>query len=210
MPIFFQQALGPQLRMAVWSIEEEAPFFLDQGVPPGPATHPLKAVQHLAGRFLLRHLFPGFPLPLIRIADTRKPYLEGADYHFSVSHWGHYAGALVGRHHRVGLDLEGVGEKVHRIRAKFISPADEEVLQPAGLSGPHSATLVWSGKEALFKWYGHGGVDFRKDLRLQEVMQVEDGLSAVYEVALPQFKGTLEVRSRFEGALCLSWVITTG
>jgi hypothetical protein len=38
-------------------------------------THPLKRLQHLAGRFLLQFLCPGFPYELIRIADTAKPYL---------------------------------------------------------------------------------------------------------------------------------------
>lgn len=208
MPIFFQQTLGPELRMAVWSISEDAAFFLGKGIPPGPASHPVKAVQHLAGRYLLQHLFPDFPLSLIRIADTRKPFLEDEAFQFSLSHWGHYAGALVGRGQRLGLDLEGVGEKVHRIRGKFVSAGDEEVLQPLRLEGPQSATLVWSSKEALFKWYGHGGVDFRKDLRLLRVEGEAGHLCSFYRVELRQFSGELEVESRFAGPLCLSWVIT--
>lgn len=208
MPIFFQQPPGGGLQLAIWEITEEAPYFLDRGVPPGPATHPQKALQHLAGRYLLQHLVPRFPLPLIRIADSRKPFLEGAGFDFSVSHWGRFAGALIGEGLRVGLDLEGVGEKVDRIRGKFVSPDDEAVLRPLGLGGSASAALVWSGKEALFKWYGLGGVDFRRDLRLLAVGRQDGALTCSYEVGFKSYAGRLEVTSRFIGPLCVSWLAT--
>ena len=74
MPIFFQQDIDADTKLAVWKIEEEESFF---AVPlQREITHPHKRLQHLSGRYLLRFLFPEFPLDLIKIANTRKPYLE--------------------------------------------------------------------------------------------------------------------------------------
>src|SRR5688500_14753910 len=103
MPIFFQQDIDGDTKLAVWKIEEEESFF---NVPlHRDITHPHKRLQHLAGRYLLRHLFPAFPLDLIKIADTRKPYLDNEAYHFSISHCSDYAAAIVSRSKRVGVDI---------------------------------------------------------------------------------------------------------
>ena len=32
-------------------------------------------------------------------------------------------------------------------------------------------TLCWSGKEAVYKWYGLGGVDFKEHIRLRQFDQ---------------------------------------
>ena len=73
MPLFFQQDIDDTTRLAIWKIEEEEAFF---HVPlQREITHPHKRLQHLAGRYLLKYLFPDFPTELIRIADTRKPFL---------------------------------------------------------------------------------------------------------------------------------------
>src|SRR6476661_7771594 len=104
MPIFYQHEVDNDCRLAVWHITEDEAFF---DVPLQRAiTHPHKRLQHRAGRYLLRHLFPDFPLELILVADTRRPFLENEAYHFSVSHCGDYAAAIVSRNRRVGIDIE--------------------------------------------------------------------------------------------------------
>ena len=164
MPIFYQQDIDGDSRLAIWKIEEEEAFFL-QSVPLQRAiTHPHKRLQHLAGRYLLKHLFPQLPLHLIRVADTRKPFLPDEEFHFSVSHCNDYAAVLVSRKHRVGVDVELAAPKVERIRHKFTSEAEWAMLMGLGLEAMLAANLAWSCKEAGFKWYGNGGVDFREDM----------------------------------------------
>src|SRR6476619_5838013 len=116
MPLFFQQQVNLHTKLAIWKIEEAESFFdvpLQRSI-----TNPHKRLQHLAGRYLLRYLFPDFPLDLIRIADTRKPFLEDEAFHFSVSHCGNFAAAIVSTVRRVGIDVEIPSEKVQRIRPK--------------------------------------------------------------------------------------------
>lgn len=175
MPVFFQQQLDSHTRLGIWKIEEPDTFFQRNVPSHREVTHPHKRLQHLAGRFLLQYLFPGFPFEQVQIADTRKPYVPGEAYHFSISHCGDYAAALVSTENRVGVDVEIPVEQVQKVRKKFLAEEDEpaclqlrsalehQVTPDAGLV---ASTLAWSIKEAVFKWYGEGRVDFREDIRL--------------------------------------------
>ncbi|MDQ6844770.1 MAG: 4-phosphopantetheinyl transferase, partial [Bacteroidota bacterium] len=79
-------------------------------------THWHKRLQHLAGRYLLQELYPDFPYHLIEIADTKKPFLTGEKYHFSISHCGDYAAVIVSKEMRVGIDIELIRQKIELIK----------------------------------------------------------------------------------------------
>ncbi len=167
MPLFYQQDINLTTRLGVWKIEETESFFLDRVPLTREITHPHKRLQHLAGRYLLPFLFPDFPNAAIEIADTRKPFLPDEQYHFSISHCGSYAAAIVSSNSRVGIDIENITPRVERIKHKFLH-ADELAwvhIHPAALQIP-LLTLLWSAKEAMFKWWGRGDVDFSEVLRL--------------------------------------------
>jgi 4'-phosphopantetheinyl transferase EntD len=128
MPIFFQQDIDDDTRLGIWKIEEDEDFFLKSVVLQRNVSHPHKKLQHLAGRYLLKYLFPDFPLFLILIADTRKPYLENEAYHFSISHCGDFAAAIVSKTKRVGVDIEIPTEKIIRISHKFLNQQETIML----------------------------------------------------------------------------------
>src|SRR5262245_20179839 len=146
MPIFFQHQINDTTRLGIWKIEETEEFFKANVPQHRDVTHPHKRLQHLAGRFLLQYLFPDFPYELIQIAETRKPYLPGEQYHFSISHCGDYAAAIVSKNERVGVDIEIPVDKVLRVRHKFLS--DEEIRQ-FGEEDIDQLTICWSAKEAV-------------------------------------------------------------
>jgi phosphopantetheinyl transferase len=170
-PIFFQQQINENTRLGVWKIEETEDFFKGNVPQHRDVTHPHKRLQHLAGRFLLQFLFPGFPYELIQLADTRKPYLPGEQYHFSISHCGDYAAAIVSCEDRVGIDVEMPAGKIERIRDKFLSQHEKSIFDSTGdiNPDPRMLTMLWSAKEAVFKWYGEGGVDFREHIQLRPI-----------------------------------------
>lgn len=156
--------------MAVWHIAEPESFFLEQVPLQKQISHPHKRLQHLAGRLLLKELVPGFPVELIRIADTKKPYLENEPYHFSISHCGDYAAAIVSRHYRVGVDAERVNPKIDVLRKKFLSEAEMKLLhEQCPMDTVYGLTLCWSVKESVFKWWGRGSVDFKRGMVLQSI-----------------------------------------
>ena len=123
MPLFYQHNINETSKLAVWHITEPEEFFLRSVPLKRDVSHAQKRLQHLAGRYLLRELFPDFPLEEILIADTRKPYLADEKYHFSISHFGHYAAAIASRTSRVGVDIEKASPTIEKIRNKFLSAA---------------------------------------------------------------------------------------
>ncbi|WP_207493390.1 4'-phosphopantetheinyl transferase family protein [Aridibaculum aurantiacum] len=167
MPLFYQQNINEHTRLGIWRIEEPEEFFLEAVPLQAAITHPQKRLQHLAGRYMLAHLFPGFPYHEILIADTRKPYLPNEQYHFSISHCSSYAAAIVSTESRVGVDVELVTARVEKIKHKFLHP-DELRFVNAQLPSQQLQllSLLWSAKEAMFKWYSYGDVDFSEMLRV--------------------------------------------
>ncbi|MGI8598908.1 MAG: 4'-phosphopantetheinyl transferase family protein [Chitinophagaceae bacterium] len=212
MPVFFQQDIDHSTRLAIWKIEESPIFFSDVIGLQRAVSHPHKNLQHLSGRYLLKLLFPEFPLSLIQIADTRKPYLEDEKFHFSISHCGDYAAAIVSTTKRVGVDIEVSSQKVERISHKFIS-AEEEILCGGLLSADSlslikTVTLMWSCKEAVFKWYGYGGVDFKKHIQLKSVNALSQNSFNSKIIFKRNEDQHLDLHSVFFNDLCLSYVVT--
>ena len=128
MPIFFQHQINENTRLGIWKIEETEEFFKGNVPQHRDVTHPHKRLQHLAGRFLLQFLFPDFPYELIEIADTRKPFLTDEQYHFSISHCGDFAAAIVSKDRRVGIDIEIPVEKILKIADKFLSKEEHSIF----------------------------------------------------------------------------------
>lgn len=154
--------------MAVWKIEEDESFFLDKLSIPVPVSHPVKRLQHLAGRYLLSYLFPDFQVNKIVISNSLKPILPDHSYHFSISHCDNYAAAIVSKTMNVGIDVETVTERVLRIQHKFLN--DEELNSLLDLNKTelmNQLTVLWGAKEAMYKWWGKGDVDFREVLQTQ-------------------------------------------
>ena len=225
MPIFFQQDIDPYTKLAVWKIEETEEFFLEKVMAQREVSHPHKKLQHLAGRYLLIYLFPDFPIEAVMIADTRKPFLENEQYHFSIAHCGHFAAAIVSSVNRVGVDAELVGDKINRIKTKFISPQEQHFASGwarefAVHSNPirekmgkpqinHLLTLIWSSKEAVFKWYGSGGVDFKDHMHVISIIDDKEHQFSVIIAFRKHEELFLNLRTIFfDGSLCLSYLVT--
>ena len=206
MPVFFQHPVSDTTRLGIWKIEENEEFF--KGTVPAhrDVTHPHKRLQHLAGRFLLQFLFPGFPYELVRIADTRKPFLPGEQYHFSISHCGDFAAAIVSKDKRVGIDIEIPIEKIIRIQDKFLTEEEKKMFGVRSQVQPDSqlTTLLWSAKESVFKWYGDGGVDFKKHIQLQK----KDAATEIIDCFFAKTNQALAVHYREFDHLVLAWVVS--
>lgn len=220
MPIFFQHQINETTRLGIWKIEETEEFFLTNVPLQKEVTHPHKRLQHLAGRFLLQFLFPDFPYELIRIADTRKPYLPGEQYHFSISHCGDYAAAVVSSNYRVGIDIEIPSPRIHLIAKKFLSEKEKEYLKSDNRLFPEQRdiqekveakflTCLWSAKESIFKWYGMGQVDFSSHISLHGDISIGDDDSLIIPFVFTKHKSEyLTIRARLIENLVLAWVFT--
>ena len=213
MPLVYQQNINESTRLAVWHITEPENFF-GQKVPlTGKISHPHKRLQHLAGRYLLPVLFEDFPLSLIRIAETRKPFLQGDPFHFSISHSGEYAAAIVSSRNRVGVDIETVSEKVERVVHKFLPEAEQEMIfalaeKTGGISNRRNLlTLAWSVKETMYKWYCDEAVDFIDHLEIASIEATDNQFSIDCIFKKNAFV-ELTVNGLFFNGNFLTWLVT--
>ncbi len=214
MPVLYEH-INDFAKIAIWHIAEEKKFFLQKVPLQREITHPHKQLQHLAGRYLLQHLYPDFPYHLIEIADTRKPFLPDEEYHFSISHCGDYAAVIVSKEHRVGIDIEIVTPKIERVKDKFLN--EEELVAISKMQSAidknqltdkpiNLLTLLWSCKETIFKWYGSAEVDFKKDIHLKPFDISSEGIINCEFVK--EAKVSLILQYKFFDGFCLAWVIS--
>lgn len=209
MPLFYQQDIDDSTRVAVWKIDEPESYFLRHVPLQATITHPHKRLQHLAGRYLLRELFPGFPYHDIEIASTRKPFLPNEQYHFSISHCGHYAAAIVSTQARVGVDVEVVTPRVRTIKRKFLHPDELRFVNSrAGVKEEELLTILWCAKEAMYKWYGLGQVDFSDMMRTLPFELHNTGVINGFFVK-DEMAEKLELHYRVWDTLCFVWIKTT-
>jgi phosphopantetheinyl transferase len=211
MPLVYQQNINDTTKLGVWHITETEEFFLQKVTLQNEISHLNKRRQHLAGRFLLQQLFPDFPFELIRIADTRKPFLENEAYHFSISHCGEYAAVVVSPTHRVGVDIEKISNRVEKIKHKFLSIQEQQLLKEIPLLPYESLsenllTAAWSIKEALFKWQGSQEVDFIKHLPIIQFQGDEQKVIAQCNILKDKII-ELPVEVLFFNGHTLAWVI---
>lgn len=209
MPLFYQHDINHTTKLAIWHITEPESFFTGTVPLQRSITHPHKRLQHLAGRYLLKNMFTDFPFEEIVIADTRKPYLPYEQYHFSLSHCGDYAAAIASSSHRVGIDIEMPVDKIHRIRHKFLNSTEQELLAGNPMPGHtlQQLTVYWSAKEAVFKWWGWGNVDFSDHIQLHNVATGNTGIINGSFIRDNE-RVELDLFYRIFGPICLVWVVS--
>ena len=134
------------------------------------------------------------------------------EYHFSISHCGDYAAAIVSKNNRVGIDIEIPVDKIIKIKDKFLS-ANEQAkwLDNVPVDGFNARveqrellTLLWSSKESVFKWYGDGGVDFSEQIQLQYKQHDKQIIECFFTKA--QFQ--LPIHYHLFDQLVLSWIVS--
>lgn len=204
MPLFYQHNINETAKLAVWHITEAEDFFLEKVQLQKTIHHPHKRLQHLAGRYLLQLLHADFPLHLIEIAKSKKPLLSNEAFHFSISHCGDFAAAIVSENFSAGIDVELVTPKIQLIKNKFLSSTELSLIPG---SNANFLTLFWNCKEAVYKWYGKGGVDFINHIHITAVTVT--GEQGIIEcLFLKDMEKNLLIHFHLFENLCLAWVVS--
>ena len=113
--------------------------------------------------------------------------------------------------YRVGVDIEKISSRVEKIKHKFLSVQEQQLLKEIPLLPYDSLsekllTAAWSIKEALFKWQGSQEVDFIKHLPIIQLEGNEQKIIAQCNI-LKHEKINLPVKVLFFNDYCLAWVI---
>jgi phosphopantetheinyl transferase len=133
-----------------------------------------------------------------------KPFLVDSKEFISISHSQNFIGILKASFN-VGLDIEEINERISKIRNRFLN---EKELKLFG-SSIENLTIAWTLKEALFKLNTRNGIDFRKELLIEEKtdfgfigkMLEKDGWRIVKLKTL--LKGNLIISYNFEDSIIL-------
>lgn len=88
------------------------------------------------------------------------PILIGSEWQISVSHNSQWAVVAIGRH-RCGVDVESLNRNYERIASRYISPTEDRLPES---NNPLFRPLIWSAKEAIYKFVATEGVDFLRDI----------------------------------------------
>jgi phosphopantetheinyl transferase len=138
--------------------------------------------EWLATRVLLKDLL-GEEL-LIAYRPDGAPYLPESKLHISISHTKAYAAVVVSEAGRTGIDIEYAGDRILKVRSRFMNPEEEAMIDPQ-----HEAEhllICWCVKEALFKRIGLPDVDFRRHLHILPFPCGESGSLVATETRTPQ------------------------
>ena len=166
--------------MGLWEITEEYSFFEQASPYRAVASNPGQQLQQLASRMVLKALQPLFPISQIQLNPAGKPFLPEGLPQFSISHTRGFAAAIISPEIPVGIDIEFISPRVVTIAKKFLNPHEHALL--AELSEQDRIaflTLFWSIKETVYKCWGHGGVDFAEQIRIQSFSQQDEGTAYV-------------------------------
>lgn len=209
MPIIFQQRPQPHLQVAVWQISEPLSFFEQQVYAARTIDHPQVKLRHLAARYVLQQLHPGFSLSDLVVSDSGKPGVADGSFDFSLTHCADHAAAIVSTAGPVGVDLEQSGDRIFRIRHKFLSDKEQDLLLTSagltqlqeGIDAAQWLTRCWSAKESVYKWQGQSGIDFREQIRIEQI----DPHRNTFSILFTPFSQEVQVGYCTIGKLELTW-----
>lgn len=176
--VFTKDHHGSQI--ALWSIEEEEPFFAER-IPYRPdSSHAVKRLQQLSSRYLLELMHPSFPFHQVEVSKAGKPILAESVLHFSLSHCDGFSAAMLGKNAPVGIDVERINPRILRVEKKFLNAKEYELLSGCNEeSRVVYTTLFWSIKETVFKWWGDGEVDFAEQIQIKTIELLDQGKAVI-------------------------------
>lgn len=128
--------------------------------------HPIRRQEAIGTRLLVRHLLEDYwhlPYEGLYRQGRRPALVNRSEAYLSISHAYPFVGVLLATHPYVGIDIEHFRPQLYRVAPRVFS-TDE--IDWAGYN-LQRLTLLWSAKEALYKAYAEGGLDYRQNLRIR-------------------------------------------
>ena len=160
-----------KITILVWEITEtlEEIIALGEDINTDNYTSEKRKKEHLASRLLVNEICP---TKTIIYNEFGAPELNNGK-HISISHSNELVTIIISDT-KSGIDIEKISDKALRIASKFVSEKNLIKLNK------EKATLIWCLKEAIYKWYQKGNVDFIKDIIIPELFAKKNGKVTAY------------------------------
>lgn len=187
MPLYKTITMDPGVRVHIWKITETEED-LAKGISLTPHCREryegMKSELHRRGFLSIRHLMAveGYKDHDLYYDELGKPHLRDNSF-ISITHSYHFTGIIVSDNIPVGIDIEKQREKILKIAHKF-TPVSEyhEIQDPVLLK--RKLTVVWCGKESLYKINSTVGLSFLKNIDIRDF-----GLDQLYTTGLIHLNG---------------------
>lgn len=204
MPLYRKFQSGDSI-IAIWKIEEDLSFF-DVSLPAGAdINHENKRLQWYASRYLVKNVL-GVDAEVDK-NEYGKPVIRNSSSHLSISHTPFFAAVMVNPSKPVGIDIEALTPKVVRIAYKFLR--EDEIQAIREDERIEKLILYWSAKEALFKFYAKGGIEFKSRLLIEPFELKEYGTLNAAIVVPGERIEDLQVNYEFFEGHVLTYVAET-
>lgn len=144
-----------------------------------PFTSTKRRLEYLASRCALNELVGSEQH--VCYHPNGAPYLANNPLNISISHTGHYALVAIHPTDKVGIDIERIGDKVGRVRHKFLSREELDAIDAR--SEKIHLTILWAAKEAMYKVMDVETVEFTEQIRIEPFTPYMDGEIIAHETA---------------------------
>ncbi len=199
MPLFKTIRVNDFTKVCIWKIEEaleelQANIALSQRS--SDRLEAMKSEIHQKGFLSIRHLLKieGYRDADLRYDEFGKPHLKDGNF-ISITHSGEYTGIIISQKAPVGIDIEKQREKILRIAHKF-TPLEEYRTIANTEALIRKLTIVWGGKESLYKIYGKKKLLFLHHIYIEDFAFIDqkttgeirfEGEDATYDIHFLEF-----------------------
>ena len=187
MPLIFKENLLENDLWGIWEIKEEEDWFFNQWqLSPEENLHfnklkGRKRLEYVSARHLV-HLLTGLDhRNPIHTDLTGKPiFLWDPTSHLSISHSHQYAAAILSKTSKVGIDIQLIVPQMRKVAKRVFSSTELSFASTENeLEMLH---ILWGIKEAVYKAFGLGGIDFKNQISVH---------SFIYQYPKGSFKAGL-------------------
>lgn len=132
-----------------------------------------RKLHWLAWRALLKNLVNN-PNLEIDYSAYGKPLVRNISLQISVSHSGPWAACMTHPSQPTGVDIEGIHPRILKVKERFLS--DKELQWHVSYSNSlRHLILLWCIKEAIYKFAGINGLDFRNQINIPPFTSLTQG-----------------------------------
>ncbi|TVZ56091.1 4'-phosphopantetheinyl transferase superfamily protein [Lutibacter sp. Hel_I_33_5] len=201
MPLYKTINVNKRTKVLIWKISEDVKTLstnIDLNDKNQVRLDGMKSELHQKGFLSVRQLLKvaGYVDADVIYDDYGKPHLKDGNY-ISITHSFTFSGLIISEDIPVGIDIEKQREKILKIAHKF-TPF-EEYKTIANVDALISKlTIVWGGKESLYKIYGKKKLLFRDHIFVDDFNFIDekttgeiryDGKTSNYDIHFLEFDG---------------------
>jgi len=165
MPLF-KKIKENNCEIGIWELSETLDYLIKKSdfSETNKIINKKRKKEILASRILLKNMYPDLKITYNKYG---APTVENNKF-ISISHSKKFVTIILSRI-KVGIDIQEINDKALNAVSKFINLSNSNQISK------NEATLVWSCKECIYKWYQKGSVNFLNDIKIHSFKIKEKG-----------------------------------